>query len=206
MFNEILFVEGIIDNGNVGSDFLYRSVYMIAKYWNEKGYEFSDIREELFAWSNKFGYFLNFNVNAVIYAVKNDPHKLRGEFEIKISDKDLDRIFKVFDNRRTRIFALIMLCFGKLNKGEFFCPLPALGYWAGIHKANLSNRTMKELSDFGYITKVLEEVDYGWSGDKKYYKQNKYKLSVPISNHGDIIINTNDISKIEEIIDNFSKK
>jgi hypothetical protein len=69
-----------------------------------------------------------------------------------------------------------------------------LGSWLGIADSNLRGVYIKELIDFGYISKV-ENNEMKWDSDNKV-KVQKYKLEVDIHNSGTYNLVDNNIYEL----------
>lgn len=202
MINEILRVEELLKGEGVNENCLYGMVYLISKYYKEKGLPFVEIRQKIFEWGRQYNYYFDFMINPIIYRTIDDKVPLRGDDTvIYINDNDIAEITKRFDRKSERRTALAMLCYAKATADKhnrFYLSMSQMGGWLNYAKTNMSNRYMKALTDYKYIKKL--DNNKKWVLGKKVVP-NKSKclqieMLVPIENHGDYMLVGNDIDRL----------
>lgn len=172
---------------------------MLAKWFKQQGMSNIEIREAIFAWGKKYGVYIDYNLNSIIYQALSDKHRLRDKMEIRVSDADIDEIKKRFDSHNCKKLALAILCLAKAsadNENKMLVSVTALSNWVGIAASNVSARCIPELIDFEYISKVeSNNKTYSWD---KYVKSKSLnlKIRVPIDNSGQYILNDNNIDEL----------
>lgn len=203
LINEILEVQEYLDGKNINKKCLYRTCFMLAKWYKQQGLSNVEIREKIFEWGKTYNIYIKYNVNSIIYQALEDKHRLRGdEAVVRISQSDIDEITRRFDSVPCRKTALGILCYAKVSAdrdNEFNISALALSNWLNLNSGNLSALYLKELNDFEYIQKIKNEKTYSWD---KNVKSNslRMKLLVPIENKGDYILGNNDIEKLYDDI------
>lgn len=205
MINELLEVQQFLNGENISKDSLQRVCYLLACWYKEQGYDHLQIREAIFAWANKYHYYLDFSVNSVIYRVMDQNAKLRSGTDVFVSKEDVEQIKSRFDTKNVRLTALALLCYAKAfaeRDGKFNISTAALGNWIKISRTNISYFYLKELVDFGYAEKV-ERVKKTYTWNKKTVAKSLIlRLKVPYTNKGEYKLVDNDIlSLYNEIFD-----
>lgn len=195
MINEKLEVMDYLNGKNLNKENLYHTYYQIAKYFKEQGLPRTEIRNAIFYWANENGIFVKHDLNAIITAVFEDREPLREKM-VKINRTDIEEITRLFDNPKTRLTALGLLCYAKAygnRNGEFHISSVTLGVWLGIHRTQLKRRYMRELMDYGYLDEIQRAQNtYTWSMPQT----NRYRINAPIHNSGHYVLEGNDIQKL----------
>ena len=198
MINETILVQKYLNGEEIDTDILYRICFLLAKWFKENGCESKlCIRENIFAWANKYGVYIDINLNDCIDSAVKNTRRLTGDNPIKISKADIHEITRRFDRRNTRLIALGILCYAKQfadQNNEFMLPMQAFGKWIGIQYNHVSERYMQELIDYDYVVKKTAAV-LSWRGFTKQ-KSPTFKIKVPIRNEGEWEIHENDIRKL----------
>lgn len=205
MINETILVQQYLNGENINPSCLYRTCFLLAKWYKEQGIEDKlQVRTNIFEWANKYGVYLPLYLNACIDNAFGDDRRLTENITVRVSEEDVAEIKRRFDNKKTRKVALAILCYAKTfanSKGEFRISQVSFADWVNIDPANVGRRHFRELIDYGYMTRI----DNGsakhnfWNKDVKT-KMNKYKISVPIRNTGEYILEDNNIDKLYEEI------
>lgn len=204
MINENILAQEYLEGKNINKKILYRICFILAKWFkehpegNDKEQEISlCIRKNIFKWANKNKIEIDFYLNACITKALEDSKRLTSDNPIRVSGDDVAVIVERFDAYNVRLLALAMLCYAKQfadANNQFSISLLALSDWTRIHTSAISGRHIKELIDFGYISKVNENAKevLSWSNTCKN-KINRYQIKVPISNIGEYTLEGNDI-------------
>jgi len=194
MINEIIEVRNYLDGKNICIKNLYRICFLLAKWYKEQGLPHVDIRKEIFDWGKRNNILIKYNVNSIIYKALDDKSRLKDNVVIKINNSDVSEITNRFDSKNTRLTALAILCYAKAYADRdkmFNMSTVALSAWINITNSNLGSRHIKELVDFGYITKVSTPNNtFTW--DKKIIAC-EYRINVEIHNSGKYVLIDNDI-------------
>lgn len=211
MINEILKVEEEILSGeHINKDALYGTIYLVSKYYKEKGLSYVEIRNKIFDWGKENNIFFDFQTSPIIHRAMDDNVPLRGsDTVIYINDNDISEITRRFDRKAYRRTALAMLCYAKAvadRNNRFYLSMTQMGFWLGYPKTNMSNRYIKALTDFAYVKKLNNNKK--WVLGKKVVP-NKSKclqieILVPTENYGDYMLVNNDIDGLYSEI--FEKK
>ena len=201
MINEVVEVMDYLSGKNISKNNIYRMCYLIAKFLKATGLEPVKIRGRIFEWANENGLYIKQSVNDIIRRALTDSKKLKENVEIKISKADIEEIEMRFDKPKTKLVALAILCYAKANadkKGEFCLSSVALGAWLGIHSSNIRRNYLRELVEFGYISKVsTPKGAFNWShSDEENYS--KYRIEVSVRNCGAFVLQNNDIKKLHK--------
>lgn len=201
MINEVVEVMDYLSGKNISKNNIYRMCYLIAKWFKAMGLEPVKIRERIFEWANENGLYIKQSVNDIIHRALTDKKKLRENVEIKISKTDIEEIEMRFDKPKTKLVALAILCYAKANadkNGEFCISSVALGAWLDIHSSNIRRNYLRELVEFGYISKVsTPKGTFNWShSDEENYS--KYRIEVSVRNCGAFVLQNNDIKKLHK--------
>lgn len=205
MINETILVQQYLEGKNINSNCLYRTCFLLAKWYKEQGIEDKlQVRTNIFEWANKYGVYLPLYLNACIDNAFGDERRLTENVIVRVSEEDIIEIKRRFDNKKTRKVALAILCYAKTfanSKGEFRISQVSFADWVKIDPANIGRRHFRELIDYGYMSKVDggDSKHNFWNKDVKT-KMNKYKIIVPIRNTGDYILEDNNIEKLYEEI------
>lgn len=203
LINEILEVQEYLDGKNINKKCLYRTCFMLAKWYKQQGLSNVEIREKIFEWGKTYNIYIKYNVNSIIYQALEDKHRLRGdEAVVRISQSDIDEITRRFDSVPCRKTALGILCYAKVSAdrdNEFNISALSLSNWLHFDSGNMSGRYLKELIDFEYIAKINNSSTYSWDKNVKSTSL-RLKLLVPIDNKGDYILENNDIEKLYDDI------
>lgn len=199
MINEILEVQEYLDGKNINKKCLYRTCFMLAKWYKQQGLSNVEIREKIFEWGKTNNIYIKYNVNSIIYQALEDKHRLRGdEAVVRISQSDIDEITRRFDSASCRKTALGILCYAKVTAdrdNEFNISALALSNWLNLNSGHMSGRYLKELLDFEYVEKVNNISTFSWDKNVKSTSL-RLKLLVPIENKGEYTLEENNIDKL----------
>jgi len=201
MINEVIEANTYLNGEYLNKKNLFRICYMLAKWFKEQGQTHIEIRDSIFNWAKKYNLFIPYNLNNIIYQALDDKQRLKDNVVVKINEKDTQEINKRFDNKNTKLVALAMLCYAKAfadRDKEFSLSSVALSAWLDMNDSNLRNIYIRELIDFGYITKVENTQNtHSWN-KKKSSKTQKYKMLADLHNSGETQIMENDIKSLFE--------
>lgn len=195
LINEVVEVREYLEGNNIVKNNLFRTCYLLAKYYKEKGMSPVEIRKSIFDWAKENKIYIIYNLNNIIYQALRDKQRLKDNITIKINQKDIDNIKSRFDSKNTRLTALALLCYAKAyadRDKEFTLSSVSLGAWIGIADSHLRGTYLKEVIDFEYVSKVESTNSYSWNKSKKN-KSTRYKINVDIHNSGEIQLINNDI-------------
>lgn len=194
MINEVIEVRSYLDGKNLSKKNLYRICYLLAKWFKEKGLAHMEIRNAVFEWAGRHNIHIKYNLNGIIYRAAEDKSRLKDNAIIKINQGDVDEINSRFDSKNTKLVALAVLCYAKAyaNRDKIFSvSSTALSEWVKISVTSVSGRHMKELCDFGYISKIPPAKNgYAWAQKDM---NNMYRLNVDIHNNGGYVLADNNI-------------
>jgi len=197
MINEVTEVKNYLDGRCVNKKNLYRICCLLAKWHKEQGLSHAEIRAAIFAWAKSYRIYIKYNLNSIIYRAMEDKSGLRDDITVRVSSGDIAEINSRFDSRGTKLTALAMLCYAKAyadGEKSFDIPVASLSAWVNIDKGNLSGRHIRELLDFGYISKALPpENGYVWNsgGDKS-----RYRMCAEVQNIGEYELRDNNIQEL----------
>ena len=197
MVNEAYEAQQYLEGKDIVISNLYRICYLIVCYYKEKGYKKIEIREALFDWGKLHNVFIKYNVNNIINRVfDTDKAVLLKAPTVKINKQDISEIKKRFDDSKTKLVALAMLCYAKAhgNKdGEFNLSSVGLGAWLNINRKILRNKYIKELIEYEFITEI-EKPQNNMRWEKTYDSQStQYRMSFPLHNSGNAALADNDV-------------
>lgn len=194
MINEVAEVKGYLDGKNLNKKNLYRICYLLAKWHKEQGLTHVEIRNSIFDWANQYHVFIKYSLNSIIYKALDDKNRLRDNIVIKINKGDIDEISNRFDSKNTKLVALAVLCFSKAYADRdktFNISSKALASWLNMDDSNLRKRHIKELVDFGYLSKISSPQNtYTWSNTNPTCE---FKINVDIHNSGNYVLVDNEI-------------
>lgn len=205
MLNEKNEVLAILEGKRINKKRIYRSCYLLAKYFKSIGYDFYQTRKEIFAWANKYGIFIIDDLNSIINRAYRDKNELIDEVSVSIGKQDLYEIIDRFDRYNARIAAFAIMCFAKVNanhNGEFQLSLIGLSNWIEVNYSVLVGRVIKELINFGYIKKV-EKRKFTHVRQKNHPISNPmtFKLLVSFDKNEDFVFKDENIkSEFEKIV------
>lgn len=198
MIDERFEVQEYLNGKSIVLGNLYRICWLIVRWYKEQGLNRLDIRNEVFKWGCEQKITIKYNVNDIINKVydKEMDAKLRSP-AVKINKQDVQEIDRRFDNKKTKLCALAILCYAKAyadRAGTFNISTVNLSAWVGINRKSLANKYIKELIDFEYLTLVSLPPKIGRWKDMSYYDQaTTYKLNVPCHNSGNFVLRNNAI-------------
>lgn len=198
MINEVLEVKKYLNGDCITPKGIYRACYLLAKWYKQQDKSPLEIRKLIFEWGKKFNIFIKYDVNTIIYHAINDKRKLNEDIVVKISKNDFKRITECVDRKNTQITALALLCYAKVfadSDSEITISSVDLGNWLNIDDSRLRRNHIKELIDFGYISKITRTQKYVWE-KKSNSSKNTYKVNAPIRNTGDFELHGNDIMEL----------
>jgi hypothetical protein len=190
--------EGLEDSRNY-----YRACYMIAKYYKKIGKSKSDAFQKISAWVRDHALTLPFPLIACVSTAWENETPLRCGTTVKISQADADVIRLYSRNRQDRKTALALMCCAKAfaeKDGSFTASSSALASWLGMDSANLRQRQLKHLQEYGFIEKAeSDDAMHGWK--KNYYRNAcRFRLLVQYTSSGKWELVHNDIRNLYEQI------
>ncbi|MDD4279206.1 MAG: hypothetical protein PHX74_05655 [Candidatus Sumerlaeales bacterium] len=204
MINEILEVEDYLAGRNISKYNLYRTVYLIAKYYLSQGIQQTEIRTKIFEWANRNGFYpIKYDVNDMIIKAMDDKKPLTNPPNVRISAEDVEKIKTLFDGKYVRYAAFGLLCYAKVHankRGEFSVSAQPFANWLGISKTYFQGQLSREISLFGYaeITKNPQHK-HRW-GDGSSLISTRYRILVPFENAGEYEVSGNNVSGLYEQI------
>lgn len=195
---EYLDGKGLSDHRNY-----YRACYMISKYYKKLGLTKKAAFQKAAAWVRQYGLTLPFSLVTCVTAAYVNERELRCGATVWISKDDAETIRKYAANKQDRRVALALLCCAKAfseEDGSFVASGSALASWLGMDPANLRQRSLKRLEEFGYVDRLEEDGSlHGWQ--KNYYRNAyKFRLSVPYGRDGQWELVNNDIRSLYETV------
>ena len=197
MVNEVYEVQQYLAGNDIVISNLYRTFTLLIKWFKEQGFDSDGIRNEIQAWAKSNGIFINYDLNNMIMKLfeKNAKANLESPI-IKINENDMDVINKKFDNKKTKLTALAMLCYAKAyanKKGEFSISTVGLSAWTGLNRKVLSSRYIKELIEFKYLS-LIEKPNNNRSWEKNTASQStKYRINHKLHNSGNMMLKENNL-------------
>lgn len=201
MINEVLEVKDYLAGKNVSKYNIYRTVYLIAKYYLAQGVQQLEIRQKIFEWGKANGLYIKYDVNGMILKAMDDKKPLFDPPNVRVSDDDVSRIKSLFDGKYVRYAAFGLLCYAKVHankKGEFSVSSQPFANWLGISKTYFQEQLSREIGLFGYaeITKSPQHK-HRW-GDGNNLVSTRYRILVPFENAGEYEVVGNDVSELYE--------
>lgn len=201
MINEVAEVQEYLKGEKIDKENLYRICYLLCKWYKQQGLSRIQIREALFAWGKEQNVYIQYNVNDIIDKVFEDKKPLKTGRTVKISTADIDEINRRFDNKKTKLVALAMLCYAKANADkdkEFSVSSVALGAWLGIHRSTIKRKHIKELADYDYLKIVQTPKNtFTWEASEAS-KSCRYHMNVDLRNSGECVLQDNNITELYE--------
>lgn len=202
LINEILEIKEWLNGENINTRCMYRTCYMLTKWYKEQGLSYTEIRDKIFAWGKENNVYIDFNLSSVVHRALEDYVPLRGDQTvIHINEDDVLEIKRKFDRKPYRKTALGILCYAKAvadEYNEFDISVLAFSYWLKTNIGNMSARYIKGLVADGYVKKINKDKLFPW--DKKTEppksKSLRMEILVPIENNGDYILVGNDIDRL----------
>ena len=197
MVNEIYETQQYLEGKSIVTNNLYRVCYLLVCHYKEKGYKKMEIREALFEWGKQHNIFIKYNVNNIINRVfDSDKAILLKAPVVKINKQDITEIKKRFDDNKTRLVALAMLCYAKAHgneDGEFNISSVGLGAWLNINRKALRIKYIKELIEYDFITEIEKPLN-NMRWEQPYDSQStQYRINFPVHNSGKATLINNDI-------------
>lgn len=180
----------------------------MAKWHHEQGLSRLEIREKIFEWGKENNLYIKYNINNDVISkiYKYDPPKLKS-VEVKINQQDIENINRRFDNRKTKLVALAMLCYSKAHSGSdgyFNLSSMHLSFWLNMNKRGLRQRYIRELIEYEFLNEYPQNKPTSYkTWDVAFEEQStRYKLTIPVVNAGEFVLGSNDIKKLyAEIFD-----
>lgn len=175
----------------------YRACYLMVRWHKEQGLKRIEIRDTMFDWGRANNIDMKYNINDIINRVFGVEKYVPLQSPIiKINKQDIENIKRRFDNKKTKLVALAMLCYAKAKAnrdGVFGISATSLGAWLEINRKTLTNKYIKELVDFEYLSIISKpENNYKWL--KSYDDQStKYKINASLHNSGDFVLSDNKV-------------
>ena len=198
MVDERYEAQQYLEGKNISIPNLYRIFTLLAKWFNEQNLSCVEIRDHIKCWAKNNKIFTNYDLNVIITSVfgKSKNSKLRSPI-IKINETDINMINSKFDNGKTKLVALAILCFAKANcnrKGEFVISTVGLSAWTGVNRSRLSSRYLKELINFKFISVVEKRVN---NKDRPNGNQGiRFIMNHKLHNSGCTALEENNIEKL----------
>lgn len=201
MINEVLEVKDYLAGKNVSKHNIYRTVYLIAKYYLTQGIPQQEIRTKIFEWGHENNIYITYNVNDMILKAMDDKLPLANPSNVKISADDITKIKSLFDGKHVRYVAMGLLCYAKVHankRGEFSASARPFANWLGIDRNYFQGKLSREIEVFGYaeITKI-PQPKHRW-GDGSNLVSTKYRILVPFENVGEYEVVGNDVAGLYE--------
>ena len=199
MIDEVREVEQYHNGKNIGNENLYRICYLLACSYKSKGLTKAETRQAIFDWGKKYGVRIKYDVNAIVIRAFDSANPTFKSPVVKINKQDYTKIIEWFDNKKTRLVALALLCYAKAHankKGEFYISAVALGAWLKINRKALRARYIKELLDFEYLVEIEKPSNNNKWNEDHDKQATKYKLNASLHNSGEHVLVDNDIGKL----------
>ena len=208
MVNEVYEVKQYLNGENISKKNLFRICYMLAKWYHEQGLTQLEIRDKIFLWGKENNIYIKYNVNNDIISkiYRYNPPKLKS-VEVKINAQDIENINRRFDNRKTKMVALAILCYAKVHSDKynhFNISSMHLSFWLNMNRRGLRQRYIRELIDYEFITEFSYNKPKCFkTWDVAFEEQStRYQLIVPSENTGEFILQGNNVKKLyTEIFD-----
>lgn len=208
MIDEVYEVQEYLGGKKVSERGRYRAAYLIARWYTQEGLDFCATRDAIFNWSKRTGNYLKYNVNDIVTGARACTERLTDNVNIRISEKDVNRIVRLFDSKKARMLALALLCFAKAHAnrdGVFNVSISALADWIGVSRTSITVDYLPELITLGYIEKIdTPQPVTRWHKGKEYrtarYRSTRLKINASLYNAGKFELNHNDISGLYEEI------
>ena len=201
MINEVLEVKDYLAGINVSKYNIYRTVYLIAKYYLAEGVQQPDIRQKIFEWGKENGIYIKYNVNDMILKAMDDKFPLADPPNVRVSARDIDEIKLLFDGKHVRYVAMGLLCYAKVHankRGEFSVSARPFANWLGIDRNYFQGKLSREIEVFGYAEIIkVPQPKHKW-GDGNNLVSTKYRLLVPFENEGEYEVIGNDVAGLYE--------
>ena len=67
MINEILEVQEYLDGKNINKKCLYRTCFMLAKWYKQQGLSNVEIREKIFEWGKKYNIYIKYKGGILLW-------------------------------------------------------------------------------------------------------------------------------------------
>jgi len=198
LINEIIEVQEILKGKKVNDKCLYRTCYLLAKWFDEHNKTHIETRQEIFKWANTYGYWINYDLNSIIFQAFKDKRRLTDNLKIYINQYDIDEINNRFDRRKTKLVAFSILCYAKAfanSKKEFSLSVSALSDWIHVNQGDISSKFIPELINFEYINKIQNNNSFTWNKTIKS-KSLDLKILVSIENSGEYCLEDNNINEL----------
>ena len=197
MIDEIYEVNQYLEGKSVVLNNLYRVCWLMARWHREQGHTRLETRNKIFEWGNRHNTYIKYNLNDILNRVYDVENYISLKTtKVKINRLDIDNINERFDNKKTKLVALSLLCYAKAKadkSGEFSISSVNLGAWLGINRKMLVNRYIKELIDFEYL-EIISKPSNNSRWNKPQDEQiTRYRLNVPLHNSGDLHLVNNDM-------------
>lgn len=203
MIDEVLEVQGYLRGEHLKPQNLYRICQLLCRWFCQLGYSRLEIREKVFDWAGRNGLHIPYNLNLIIYHASENPRPLTMNPCVRVSRREVQEIARRFDRKNTRLAALAMLCYAKVfsdTNGEFAISSVSLGCWLGIADSNLRGIYLRELVDFGYLSRVeAGSSRFAWERPAKS-KCGRYRIHTPLINTGEYQLDGNDIHGLYETV------
>lgn len=209
MLDEVYEVKEYLSNKPVSERGRYRAAYLIARWYTQEGCDFKDTRAHVYEWAKSSGNYIKYNVNDIVTAARQCKDRLKDNPKLCISEADINRIVELFDNPKTRLLALAVLCYAKVyanSEGEFNVSVAALSEWIGLPQSSVVKRYLPELEQLGYLKKLVvsQHQSYTWSRGKERktskYRTTRMRVTAPLHNAGEFKLEHNDIRKLYDEI------
>lgn len=208
MIDEVYEVEEYLNGKVVSERGRYRAAYLIARWFTQEGMDFCETRNAIFEWSKRTGNYIKYNVNDIVTGARACSERLTDNVNVRISEKDINRIVLSFDSSKARILALAILCFAKTHAnrdGVFNISISALAEWIGLSRSSINTKYLPELITLGYVERVdAPQAITRWHRDKEVktsrYKSVRLKINAPLYNAGKYELHNNDIHTLYDDI------
>jgi len=197
MVNERYEAQQYLEGKKITNDNAFRAYYLMTCLLRESGLSKDEIRAKVKEWEEVHSIKKKYDVNKIVRNVFDyEDEVYLCDPIVKINKRDVEIINSRFDNKKTKLIALAMLCYAKAyanKENEFHISTVALSAWSGLHRKTIASRYIKELIDFGYLETVKKFcANREWSGSYRL-QSTKYRIKLNLHNSGDNILEGNDI-------------
>ena len=203
MINELAEANAYLNGENINPRNLYRTCYLILKWYRDKGYEESAARDALFAWGKQFNVFIKYDVNYMVQYIWNyDPRPLSARERVRVSEDDVFEIVKRFDRRKVRITAFALLLYAKAfadENGEIAFSYAELSARTGLDASSIRKTYMPELLMFKFCEMARTDNRPFFKHGKTIHPRTKIKLLVPIQQDGEYEFDDDFIPQFDQI-------
>ena len=204
MLDQVLEAQGYLRGEGIVKNNMYRACYLLAKWHKEQGLAPVDIRRAILDWAREYHVAIGLDLNMAILKAANDRDALKGGTVVRVGEDDIKEITDRFDSHKSRLVALAVLCYAKVYADKdrsFHMSAVALGSWLGISNSVLGSRYMKELIEFGYVSRAdAQGPRFSWRGKGACHKYYTYTMLVPLRDSGGCVLVGNAIHDLYALV------